>query len=137
MGKQNIRKSRVSYIFCVKQKSILFPKHGESQFQEYGKTKIFQIYEFLEYTIPITWEKWVSIVRGKYRKTQTFQIYWFLKYFGRSRNPCISQNMRKVDFHSTGKVWDNTNIPKLWVSQIFWAKLKSIQFPKHGKSGFP
>ena len=34
------------------------------------------------YTIPKTWEKWVSIVREKYGKTKTFQIYGFLKYFG-------------------------------------------------------
>ena len=34
------------------------------------------------YTIPKTWEKWISIVREKYGKTKTFQIYGFLKYFG-------------------------------------------------------
>ena len=44
-----------------------------------------------------------------------------------------TQNMGNVDFHSTGKVWKKTNIPKLWVSQIFWVKQKSIQFLKHGK----
>ena len=45
--------------------------------------------------------------------------------------------MGKVDFHSMGKVWENKNIPELSVSQIFWVKLKLIQFQKHGKSGFP
>ena len=29
-------------------------------------------------TVPKTWEKWISIVRGKHGKTQTFQIYGFL-----------------------------------------------------------
>ena len=43
--------------------------------------------------------------------------------------------MGKVDFHNTGKVWENTNIPRLCVSQIFWVKLKPTQFPKHGKGG--
>ena len=32
--------------------------------------------------------------------------------------------MRKVDFHSTRKVWENTNIPELWVSEIFWVTQK-------------
>ena len=45
--------------------------------------------------------------------------------------------MGEVDFHSTGKVREDTNISKLWVSQTFWVKQKSIQFPKHGESGFP
>ena len=36
-----------------------------------------------------------------------------------------------MDFHSKGKVWKNTNIPKLWVSQIFWVTQKSIQFKKN------
>ena len=45
--------------------------------------------------------------------------------------------MGKVDFHSTGKVWENTKISNLWVSQKFWVKRKSIQFPKYGKSEFP
>ena len=68
------------------------------------------------HTIPKTWEKWIFIVGEKYGKTKTFQIYGFLKYFGLSRNPYNSQNMGKVDFHSTGKVWENTNISNLWVS---------------------
>ena len=99
MRKQNIPRSSVSCIFREKQKSIQFPKLK-------------------------TWEKWISIVWKKYGKTQTFQIYGFLKYFGWSRNPYNSQNMRKVDFHSTRKVWENTNIPELWVSEIFWVTQK-------------
>ena len=87
MRKQNIPRSSVSYIFRGKQKSIQFPKLK-------------------------TWEEWIS-TREKYGKTETFQVYGFLKYFGLSRNPYISQNMGKVDFHSTRKMWENTNIPKL------------------------
>ena len=109
-----------------------------------GKQKHFKFMRFSHisgeaeiHTVPKTWGKWISIVRRKCGKTQTFQSYGFLKYFGLHRNRYNSQNMGKVDFHSTGKVRENKNIPKLCVSQIFWVKLKSIQFLKHGKSGFP
>ena len=34
------------------------------------------------HAVPITWEKWISIIREKHGKTQAFQIYGFLKYFG-------------------------------------------------------
>ena len=67
------------------------------------------------HAVPQTWEKWISIVHEKYGKTQTFQIYGFLKYFRGSRNPFNSQNIEKVDFYSTGKAWENTNISNLWV----------------------
>ena len=62
------------------------------------------------HAIPNTCGKWISIVREMCGKTQTFQSYGFLKYFGWHRNPCNSQNMGKVDFHCTGKVWENTEI---------------------------
>ena len=42
----------------------------------------------------------------------------------------------KVSSHSKGKIWENTNIAKQCVSQIFWEKQKSIQFPKYEKSEF-
>ena len=44
--------------------------------------------------------------------------------------------MGKVNSHNTRKVYEKTNIPNLRVSQIFWVKQKSIQFPKHGKMDF-
>ena len=44
--------------------------------------------------------------------------------------------MGKVNSHNMRKVLQNTNIPNLWISQIFWVKQKSIQFPKYGKSEF-
>ena len=62
------------------------------------------------HTISKTWEKWISIVRKKHGKTQTFQIYGFLKTFELNRNPYNSQNMRKVNSHNTGRVWEKTNI---------------------------
>ena len=97
------------------------------------------------YTIPKTWEKWISIVWEKYRKTQTFQIYGFLEYFGWSRNPHNSQNMGKVAFHSMGKLWESTNIPKSCFSNIVgaaeintvpktWEKWISIVGEKYGKT---
>ena len=92
--------------------------------ETYGKTQIFQSYR-------------ISMVREKYGKTQTFQIYGFLKYLEWSRNPYNFQNMGKMNSHNTGKVWEKTSLPKLWISQIFWVKQKSIQFPKYGKSEFP
>ena len=45
--------------------------------------------------------------------------------------------MGKVNSHNKGKVWENTNIPKLRVFQRFCAKQKSMRFPKLGMSEFP
>ena len=42
-----------------------------------------------------------------------------LLYFAWNRNPCNSDNMGKLNSHSKGNVWENTNIPKLRVSYIF------------------
>ena len=106
----NISKLRVSGIFCLKQKSMQFPKYRKSGLPLYGKSmrkhKHFKFMVFLNisdeaeiHTIPKTWEKWIPIIREKYGK--------------------------------------KANIPKCWVSQIFWVKQKSIQFPKYGKSEFP
>ena len=64
------------------------------------------------HAVPNTWETWISIIREMYGKTQTFQICGFLKYFGWSRNPYNCQNLGKMNFHNTGKVWGKTNIPK-------------------------
>ena len=65
------------------------------------------------HAVPKTWEKWISIIREKYGKTETFQIYGFLKYFGWSRNPYNSQNLGKVNFHNTGKVWEKNKHSKV------------------------
>ena len=45
--------------------------------------------------------------------------------------------MGKVNSYSKEKILENTNISKLSVSEIFRLTRKSMQFPKHGKSGFP
>ena len=75
----------------------------------------------------------------KYEKTEHSKIKCFLHISQEAEIHTTpkTRNMGKVDFHSTKKVWENTNIPKLRVSQIFRVKQKSIQFAKHGKSGFP
>ena len=119
----NISKLRVSEIFRLMQKSMQFSKHGKIGFPLYGKSmgknkhsKVMGFSTILSeaeiHTIPKIWKKWIPIVRGKYEKAQTFQSNGFLKYFGWSRNPCKSQNMEKVNSHSKGKIWENTNIPK-------------------------
>ena len=89
------------------------------------------------HAIPKTWENWILIVRETYGKTQTFQSYGFLTYFMSDTIPYNSQNMRKVNSYSKEKIWENTNISKLRVSEIFYLKQKSMQIPKHGKSKFP
>ena len=124
-GKVWESRSSVSYIFREKQKSIQFSKLK-------------------------TWEKWISIVWERYGKIQTFQIYGSLEYFEWSRNPYNSQNMGKVDFHSTGKVWEIINITKLCFSKLCfsdilgeaeidtvpktWEKWISIVREKYGKT---
>ena len=107
-------------------------------------SKHFKVKDFLNFwleadihAVPKIWEKWISMVQAKYWNTQTFQIYGFLKYFGWSRPPYNYQNMGNMNSHDTRKVWEKTNIPKLWFSQIFWVKQKSIQCPKYGKSESP
>ena len=84
--------------------------------KKYGKkhSKVMGFSNFLDeaeiHTIPKTWEKRISIVREKHGKIQTFHFYRFLKSFGWSRNPYNSQNMEKVNLHSTRKVSENTEI---------------------------
>ena len=108
-----------------------------------GKHKHFKFMGFLKildeaeiHTIPKTWGKWIPIIREKYGEKKT-NIPKFLKYFGWSRNPYNSQYMGKVNSHSKEKIWENTNISKLSVSEIFRLMQKSMQFSKHRKSGFP
>ena len=42
-----------------------------------------------------------------------------------------------MNSHNAGKVCEKINISKLWISQIFRVKKKSMQFQKHRKSGLP
>ena len=117
----------VSEIFHLMQKSMQFAKHGKSGFPLCGKVmekhKHFKFMGFLNisdeaeiHIIPKTWDAWILIIREKYVKKQTFESYGFLRYFGWSRNPNNFKNIEKVDFHSTGEVWEKTNISNLWVS---------------------
>ena len=81
--------------------------------------------------VPKTWEKWISIIiREKYGKTQTFQIYGFLKYSGWSRNPCNSQNLRKVNFHNTGKVWEKNKHSKIMGFSTILSEAEIYTIPK-------
>ena len=123
----NISKLSVSEIFRLMQKSMQFPKHGKSGFPLYGRSmekhKHFKFMGFLNisdeaeiHIIPKTWDAWILIIREKYVKKQTFESYGFLRYFGWSRNPNNFKNIKKVDFHSAGEVWEKTNISNLWVS---------------------
>ena len=45
--------------------------------------------------------------------------------------------MGKVNSHSKGKTWENTNMSKLRAFKIFLMKQKFMQFPKLTKRGFP
>ena len=69
------------------------------------------------HTIPKIWEKWIPIIWENYGKKQKFQSNGFLKYFGWSRNPYNSQYIEKVNPHSKGNIWENTNISKV---KCFW-----------------
>ena len=102
----NISRVWASYIFHLKQKSIQFPNDV--------------INEFLHYRISM-------------RKHKNQEL---LTYFSWSRNPYNFRNVRKLNFHSTGKLWENTNVSKVWVSYIFYVKQKSILYWKHGKMNF-
>ena len=57
-------------------------------------------------------------------------------YFALSRNPYNFQNIGKMNCHSKGKFWENTNVPKISLFYIFRMKQKSMQFRKHGKTEF-
>ena len=81
------------------------------------------------HTIPKISKKWIPIVREKYGKTQTFQSNEFLKYFGWCRNPYNSQNMGKVNLHSTGKVRENTEISHSLRYLADLALMRTHEFP--------
>ena len=100
-------------------------KHKNSEFALYGlgflhirHSSTSRVIE--THTNSKIWQNWILIVRETYGKSQTFQSYKSLTYFMwdiiKTYN---SQNMGKVNSHSTEKKWENTDISKLKVSYIF------------------
>ena len=87
--------------------------------------------------VPKTWGKWIPIVRQKYRKTEHSKVKGFLYILREARIYTISKTWENWIPYSTGKLWENKNIPRVWVSYIFHVKQKSIQFPSDGTSEFP
>ena len=82
----------------------------------------------------------VKKVRRKYEKTKHSNVKCFLHIMGEAEIHTVSktQNMGIVNLLSTGKLWENANIPKVSVSYIFRTTLfrvkeEPIQFRKHGK----
>ena len=68
---------------------IQFPKHGKSNFPQYRKSM------------------------GKHKHSK---VIGFLIFRVRQKSIQFLKYMGKVDFHSTEKTWENTNISNLWVS---------------------
>ena len=115
--------------------------------QNLGKVNFHSMWKVQENTnISNIWVSWIFRVKqkstqfpkhgkvafhsmGKHKHTKVM----FLEYCWWSWNWYSSQNMGKVDFHSRGKVRENTNISKLWVSFIFRLS-RSIKISKYGKS---
>ena len=63
----------------------------------------------------------VKKVRRKYEKTKHSKAKCFLHILGEAEIHAVpkTQNMGIVNLLSTGKLWENTNIPKVSVSYIF------------------
>ena len=147
MGKHEHFKVKGIWNFLLKAEIHAVPNTWEKWisiiWEKYGKTQTFQIYGFPKNfgwsRNPYNSQNMGKVNSYKYGKSmgKKTNIPKFLKYFGWSRNPYNSQNMGKVNSHSKEKIWENTNISKLSVSEIFRLMQKSMQFPKHGKSGFP
>ena len=82
----------------------------------------------------------VKKVWEKYEKRKHSKVKCFLHILGKAEIHTVpkSENMGIVNSLSTGKLWENTNIPKVSVSYIFRTTLfrvkqKPIQFRKHEK----
>ena len=68
-------------------------------------------------------------VRGKYEKTKLSKAKCFLHILGEAEIHTVpkTQNMGIVNLLSTGKLWENTNIPKVLVSYIFRTTLFHVK----------
>ena len=71
----------------------------------------------------------VKKVRGKYEKTKHSKVKCFLHILGEAETHTFpkTQNMEIVNLLSTGKLWENTNIPKVSVSYVFRATLFRVK----------
>ena len=68
-------------------------------------------------------------VLGKYEKTKHSKVKCFLHILGEAEIHTVpkTQNMGIVNLLSTGKLWENTNIPKVSVSYIFRTTLFCVK----------
>ena len=75
--------------------------------------------------VPKTWEKWFSIVQESYEKIAHSKVKCFLHISQEAEIHTIpkTRNMGIKNLLSTGKLWKNTNIPKVWISYMFHAPL--------------
>ena len=71
----------------------------------------------------------VKKVREKYEKTKHSKVKCFLHILREAEIHTVpkTQNMGIVNLLSTGKLWENTNIPKVSVSYIFRATLFRVK----------
>ena len=64
----------------------------------------------------------VNLLRSgkhKYSKGLCFLNILHSSILREIRNPDNSENMGELNSYSKGNIWENTNIPKLWVAYIF------------------
>ena len=68
-------------------------------------------------------------VREKYEKTKHSKVKCFLHILGEAEIHTVpkTQNMGIVNLLSTGKLWENKNIPKVSASYIFRTTLFTVK----------
>ena len=98
---------------------------------KYSKVLVFKYFESQINKTSKTREKLIPVARETYGKTSILSRYGFIAYFAWNSNPYNSEIMGKVNYHSKGNAWENTNIPKLWVSYIL--RVNQYNFQNMGK----
>ena len=113
--------------------------------ETYGKTQTFQSYGFLTYFM-CGINTYNSENMRKVNSQSKEKIWETHKHF---KVKCFWNFSLEAEIQSIPKTWEKwipirrekygkkANIPKCWVSEIFWVKQKSRQCPKYGKSEFP
>ena len=71
--------------------------------------------------------KVISIVREKYEKTEHSKCFLHISREAENHTIPQTQNIAIVNLLSTGKLWENINIPKVWVSYIFRTSLFRVK----------